>query len=253
MKLENLKWPEVKRIAPRSIALAPIAAVEQHGHHLPVVTDTAICTELVQRVERRFPNKVVLLPTLWIGSSHHHLGLAGTMSLRSDTYIQVLIELLESIASAGFKKAILFNGHGGNHGPANEALYRFRVVNKRADLKAVLVTYWITASDALKNLKFMKTPNLTHACEYETSMMLHLRGEYVDMRKARSKVKVLKSDFMTFDASKTNVAMHYPFGEVTFGRGSMGRPEFATAEKGRKLLDLIANRCGDFVHEFQRW
>jgi len=253
MKLENLKWPEVKRVARQCIAIAPIAALEQHGHHLPVVTDTAIATELAHRIERRFPKQVVLLPTLWMGSSHHHLDLAGTMSLKSETYIQVLVEMLESIASAGFRKAILFNGHGGNHGPANEALYRFRVIHKRADLKAVLVTYWITAADALRDLPFMKTGNITHACEYETSMMLHLRGEYVDMSKARSKIKPIKSAFLTLDGTKANVSMHYPFSEVTSGRGSMGRPEFGTAEKGRKLLDLIAGKCGEFVKEFQRW
>src|ERR1043166_1949745 len=61
MKLQNLKWPEIKRIAPKTMAFAPIAALEQHGHHLPLITDTAIGTELAKRIERRFPNKLVLL------------------------------------------------------------------------------------------------------------------------------------------------------------------------------------------------
>lgn len=254
MKLENMKWPEVRKLAPKSIAIAPIAALEQHGHHLPVVTDTAIGTELAHRIERRFSKSVVLLPTLWIGSSHHHLDCPGTMSLSSATYIQVLVELLESIANAGFRKAILFNSHGGNHLPASEALYRYHMANrkKKPGVKFVLATYWITAAETLKNLPFMKTPGVTHACEYETSMMLTLRPEYVDMKKARSKVRLLKSNFMSLDYAKTGVTMVRTFLEAT-ETGSMGQPQHATAEKGRKLLDRIESKCCEFVKEFHGW
>jgi creatinine amidohydrolase len=253
MKLQNLKWPEIKRIAPKTMAFAPIAALEQHGHHLPLITDTAIGTELAKRIERRFPNKLVLLPTLWIGSSHHHLDCPGTMSLSSATYIQVLVEMLESIANAGFRKAILFNCHGGNHLPASEALYRYHMAHrKEREVKFVLATYWITASDALKGLPFMETPALTHACEYETSMMLELHPDLVDMKKARSKVRMVKSNFVSLDYAKTNVTMVRTFLEAT-ETGSMGRPELATRNKGRQLLDIITDKCSEFVKEFQGW
>ena len=175
------------------------------------------------------------------------------MSLSSAKFIKLLGEWVESIASAGFRKAILFNSHGGNHLPASEALYRYHMVNRhKGEVKFVLATYWLTAADALKNLPFMKTPGITHACEYETSMMLTLRPEYVDMKKARSKVRLLKSNFMSLDYAKTGVTMVRTFLEAT-ETGSMGQPQHSTAEKGRKLLDRIEGKCCEFVKEFHAW
>jgi len=251
MKWERLKWTEHKKIAPKAIAFAPIAAIEQHGHHLPVATDTAIGTELANRIERRFPKKLVQLPTLWIGSSHHHLDFPGTMSIQSETYIKVLIDMMDCFARAGYKKAILFNCHGGNHLPASEALYRFHMDNPRArGVHYVLATYWITSE--LNNLKYMKTPAVSHACEYETSMMLTLHRDLVDMKKARSKTRFVKSNFISLDYAKTIVTMVRTFKEAT-ETGSMGRPEFSTAEKGHKLLDHVTDRCSGFIREFQGW
>jgi creatinine amidohydrolase len=98
----------------------------------------------------------------------------------------------------------------------------------------------------------MKTPAVTHACEYETSMMLVLHRDLVDMKKARSKTRFVKSNFISLDYAKTIVTMVRTFKEAT-ETGSMGRPEFATAEKGRKLLDHVTDRVSEFVREFQGW
>ncbi|HWQ93043.1 MAG TPA: creatininase family protein, partial [Clostridia bacterium] len=72
MLYHELTYPEISRLAPSCVAILPIAAIEQHGAHLPVDTDTAIVTELGRRLETALPEKVLLLPTLWAGSSHHH-------------------------------------------------------------------------------------------------------------------------------------------------------------------------------------
>jgi len=81
MIYSNLTSKEIAHIAPGSVAVLPLAAIEQHGIHLPVVTDTAIATELGRRVEKALSDTVVLLPTLWAGSSHHHLSFKGTLSI----------------------------------------------------------------------------------------------------------------------------------------------------------------------------
>jgi creatinine amidohydrolase len=83
--------PDLGRLARRSIAVLPIAAVEQHGRHLPVQTDTALVTEIARRTESALPQLIALLPTLWVGCSHHHRGFPGTVSLSSETYIRVLL------------------------------------------------------------------------------------------------------------------------------------------------------------------
>src|SRR5690606_30371251 len=110
---------------------------------LAVSTDSAILTALAERVEKNLPREIVLCPTLCFGSSHHHLGFAGTMSLSPETYVQVLLDVTESLLSSGFRRIVLLNGHGGNIAPANHAL---GILSHRHDDELqpniALATYW---------------------------------------------------------------------------------------------------------------
>src|SRR5205823_1206257 len=82
MLLENLTWPEVKKIKwPRTIVLFPFGSFEQHGRHLPLTTDTDIVTGIGRRLEQKRPSKILCLPTLWPGHSTHHLFFPGTLSV----------------------------------------------------------------------------------------------------------------------------------------------------------------------------
>jgi creatinine amidohydrolase len=104
------------------VVLAPIAACEQHGPHLPTLTDTILVTGVAEAVERLLPESVLLLPTLWLGASHHHLPLGATLSLSADTHVSVLCELLQTMLDEGFTRLLLLNGHGGNIDPMHVAL-----------------------------------------------------------------------------------------------------------------------------------
>jgi creatinine amidohydrolase len=87
MLLASMKWTEVKDLAfPSLIALVPLGSIEQHSRHLPLSVDTDVITELAQRVEKERPERVVLLPTLWLGHSPHHRFFA-CLSLDVRTYI----------------------------------------------------------------------------------------------------------------------------------------------------------------------
>lgn len=250
----NLSSPEIGRLAPRLTALLPIAATEQHGNHLPVITDTAIVTELARRVEDALPRKVALLPTFWVGSSHHHLGFPGTVSLRSETYIRVLQDLVESLLAGGFRRVVLLNGHGGNVIPAAEALYRVTLEHPEKTAPWVAcATYWHTAREELAAQTFMESPKLTHACEYETSLMLGLRTDWVDMKRARGRRAVRRSRFYDpLGYQPSRVMVCETFSQMT-DTGAMGRPDRATAEKGNRLYDLITPCLVDFVREFAAW
>ena len=130
MKYGELTSSALGKIARKTIAVLPLAAVEQHGTHLPVITDTAIADELGRRVEKALPKSLVLLPTLWCGSSHHHKGFPGALSLRSETYIHVLCDLVECLIETGFNRIFLLNCHGGNQTPFAETLYRLNLKYK---------------------------------------------------------------------------------------------------------------------------
>lgn len=250
----ELTSPELGRIAPKTIALLPIAATEQHGNHLPVITDTALVTEIARRAEAALPKKVALLPTLWIGSSHHHLGFPGTMSIQSETYVRVLKDMMDCLLRSGFRRIVLLNGHGGNVNPASEALYR--VALEHPELNAPWVTcatYWGLARRELASQKFMESPNLTHACEFETSMMLGLRTDWVQMSKAKGRRVERRSKFYDpLSYTPSRVAVGETFTHMT-DIGAMGSPEKATAAKGKKLFDLITPTVIEFLDEFSTW
>ena len=250
----ELTSPELGRIAPKTIALLPIAAVEQHGRHLPVITDTAIVTEVARRAEAALPTKVALLPTLWVGSSHHHLAFPGTMSIKSETYVQVLKDLVDSLLSAGFRRIVLLNGHGGNVNPASEALYRVALEHPENNAPWVAsATYWHLARRALAEQKFMESPNLTHACEYETSLMLGLRTDCVKMSLARGRRAERHSKFYDpLSYTPSRVAVSESFAQMT-ENGAMGSPQKATAEKGEQLFQLVSQSLVEFLTEFSTW
>lgn len=250
----DLTSPEIGRIAPRTIALLPIAAVEQHGRHLPVITDTALVGEVARRAESALGKKVVLLPTFWAGSSHHHMAFPGTVSIKADTYIKVLKDLIDSLLSAGFRKVVLLNGHGGNVIPASQALYEVALEHQGADAPWVAcATYWRVAARELAAQKFMETPNLTHACEYETSMMMGLRTDWVKLNLARGhRVERGSKFYDPLSYTPSRVAFTETFAQMT-DTGAMGKPEKATAEKGEKLFELISTALIEFLEEFSGW
>lgn len=247
----NLTSEEIGEIAPSTVAVLPLGAIEQHGDHLPVSTDTEITNELARRVENALGDRIVLLPTLWVGCSHHHLAFKGTLSISSETYVRVLCDLLESLIAAGFTRIFLLNGHGGNQTPFAEALYRTALHRRKVWVAAQ--SYWKLAAPDLAEQCFMSTPALSHACEYETSMMLELRPNYVLMHRAKGVETKRHSSFydpMGYGPSLVEVTETF---ERMTDNGAMGSPELASSEKGQKLLDLIEIKLVAFLNEFSTW
>src|SRR5690349_17414139 len=123
MLLENLSWLEVKELnVGEKTVLFPLGSFEQHGHHLPLTTDTDIVTAVARGVEQQRPDNILCLPTLWPGHSTHHLFFPGTLSVGQMPYIKLVTELCHSIVSMGGRKIFLLNGHGGNDVPVRAAL-----------------------------------------------------------------------------------------------------------------------------------
>src|SRR4051812_17830777 len=112
----------IGREAEKKVVILPLGAMEQHGPHLAVSTDTDIVTMVAMAAEQRLPEKVVLCPTMSFGSSHHHLSFGGTMSLSPVIYTQVIVDLVSSLLKDGFRRIVLLNGHGGNITPVKQAL-----------------------------------------------------------------------------------------------------------------------------------
>ena len=112
-----LNWKQVEALPREStLLILPTAAIEQHGHHLPLATDTLINNLLLGHALRKLPAelKIYALPPVHYGKSNEHIGFPGTLSLSSATFMAVLRDLGSSVSKAGFQKLVLYNTHGGN-------------------------------------------------------------------------------------------------------------------------------------------
>src|SRR5690242_6143330 len=107
MLFSSLPYPRINEQVDRMIVLIPLGAIEQHGPHLSVSTDTDLVTSVATTAESLLPDDILLCPTLPFGSSHHHLTFGGTLSISITTYTQVLVELVESLLKNGFRRIVL--------------------------------------------------------------------------------------------------------------------------------------------------
>lgn len=231
MLLENLTWPEVKRLKPATkVVVLPLGSFEQHGHHLPLTTDTDIVTAVARGVERRHAKKILCLPTLWPGHSPHHLFFPGTLSVSQMPYIQLVIELCRSMVKMGAKKVLLLNGHGGNDVPLRAVVRELKTEFPR--VRVVFVSYWTLANLGIR-----------HACEIETSIMLHLHP-------GRVKMKLARRDGPSARNSPAFVVNE--FHEIS-KTGTVGDPTRATAAKGKQFLEKIVSDVAGFADEFVKW
>src|SRR4051794_1455058 len=178
MRFAEMTAPEILNVSPeKSVVLAPIAACEQHSRHLPVFTDSILVGAVADGVERNLPDRVLLLPVLWLGASEHHLPFGGTLTATLPTYEQMLVDLLTPLLRDGFSRILILNGHGGNNDPLRIALRRLDAVFPRAILTGS--AYWELAQAELAGLCDGPHKQVGHACEIETSMMMHLRPDLV--------------------------------------------------------------------------
>jgi creatinine amidohydrolase len=252
MLLENLTWPEVKKLKlANKVVLFPLGSFEQHGHHLPLTTDTDIVTAVARGIEKARAKKVLCLPTLWPGHSTHHLFFPGTLSVRQMPYIQTVIELCSSIVNFGGQKIFLLNGHGGNDVPLRAALRELKSLFPKT--KFVFASYWSIAAQSIKETRESELGGLGHACEMETSIMLHLCPERVKMNLARRDGPRHKDIYRKSDMQYGRpVYFVNEFHEVT-KTGAIGHPDLASAAKGKKFLDGIVREVTAFADDFAKW
>jgi creatinine amidohydrolase len=252
MLLEQLTWPEVKEFDfTKLIVIFPTGSFEQHGPHLPFTVDTDLVTAVARGVEAKLPDKVLLLPTLWPGMSTHHMAFPGTLDVPQPAYIRMICELANSIAKMGAKKVFLLNGHGGNDVPLRAAMREIKT--NLPDVRFVFASYWSLGAKAIRDVRTSEMGGIAHACEMETSMMLHLHPQKVKMHLAKRDGPPHTDPYRKADMQFARpVYFVNEFDEVTKS-GVIGHPDLATAEKGKRFLEGIVAAVSDFVEHFATW
>ncbi len=240
MIFAEMTAPAIRRLSRDStLVVAPIAAVEQHGPHLPVATDSLLAGAVAEGVERALSDRVLLLPVLWLGASEHHLPFGGTLTASLPTYEQILVELPRPLLRDGFRRFLLLNGHGGNVDPLRVALRRLD-----AEFPAAILTgaaYWDLAAANLAALCRGPRRDVGHACEIETSMLLHLRPDLVQ-------TDLIRDDPDTTPAGFQGLSWARDFGRRT-DHGVVGHPESADADRGRRMVEAVVDRVAAVARE----
>ncbi|ADB51359.1 creatininase family protein [Conexibacter woesei] len=180
--MTTLLWERATRerlraLAPEAVAVLPVGAVEQHGPHLPTGTDALVAGAVARAACERLPDGVtaLLAPTLAYGSSDHHLPFGGTLSLSPATLAAVLGDLLRSLRAGGCERALIVNAHGGNAEICGAVAQAAAIEH---DMLAAAVSYWrVSAPPAT----LAGWPFPGHAGAYETSLVLALAGDDVDV------------------------------------------------------------------------
>ena len=170
----------------QAVAVLPVAAIEQHGPHLPVSVDTTLVNGVIEASLPHLPGAlpVLFMPTQQVGKSNEHIRFPGTLTLSAQTLIAVWMELGACVARAGIKKLVLLNSHGGQMGVMDIVARDLRAAH---DL-IVFSSNWYTLplGDEVMNLFTPQEHRFgIHAGDMETSMMLALREKYVDMAHAQ--------------------------------------------------------------------
>ena len=245
------RWTRLAEIDRDTPVVIPLGSCEQHGPHLPLCVDTLQVTAIAEEAEKRLGDRVLALPALWLGSSHHHKDFPGTVSVLPSLYSETIKSIAIGILEAGFRRVLFLNGHGGNKVPAAQALSELVCENEKADDAYLLLsTWWELGGDAIA--EGMETEGISHACEYETSLILALRPELVVMREIREGKMTLDNEWVKSEGLGGRVAMFRRFRRLT-AAGSMGKPSKATADKGKRILKLVTGEVVKLVKDLSKW
>ena len=238
MKFSEMTFPHLRAI-PRDgcVVVAPIAACEQHSHHLPSITDTVLVTGVADGVEAALKDVVLQLPTLWLGASHHHLRFGATLSASVDIHVDILCEIVEPLLADGYRRLLILNGHGGNIDTMQMALRRLQP--RYPDRILCAASYWDLAARELASLAEGPRKSMGHACEFETSMMLALRPDLVRREE-------IQNDLPIEDEALRGLYLAEDMFQRT-DHGAVGYPELATAEKGKRFLAASVERTVEVV------
>jgi creatinine amidohydrolase len=234
----------------RTVVVVPTGAIEQHGPHLPLDTDAFLCTSVAEAAADRAQGSgpVVVTPTACFGSSEHHMAFPGTVTLSPETYGQTVREICTSLARHGLRRQLVVNGHGGNTAILAATVQQ---LGFDAPVHAVTVDYWTLAAGVVDDVRESPLGGMGHACEFETSLMLHLRPESVRGDRIVREIVEPRFESERFDLfEKRGLRAHWKTHELSRS-GVMGAPALATEEKGRRLFEACAEGLAALIDELR--
>lgn len=250
---QELPYSElVDRSKECDIALLPLGAIERHGEHLPTGEDTYHAIGVLERVAEK--TSAIILPPPWYGTHPcHHWYNPGTIPLRDETFVNMIVDIVRGVSYAGYNKVIMFNSHG-QEWAVPSAVHQLGLEG----YFVIGLTLWEIIKEKLASKEILET-FFVHAGEAETSVELYLHPELVDMERAHDEVPEGLIDRKWVAGPSTIVTKHIPWYAGTVSKpeykyskhGVFGYPTKATKEKGEKIVNAAVNWIVEFIEDIK--
>lgn len=238
-----------------SVLVVPVGSVEQHGNHLPAITDTLLVDAVVHGGVKSLHDDVPLLvtPPIWSGFSPHHLSLGGTLSLEFEHLRRTLEDVGRTGLENGFDAVCFVNGHGGNM-PLIDALVS--TLGQAVEAEVLGMTYFTLATPDVSDLRESETGGMAHGGEYETSLMLYLRPDLVaDSMIEKGTRWDEHYNWAGGDLLNSGSLSVYREFEEYSETGDIGAPELASVDKGERIYEAVTEELSTLftaIHEHNR-
>jgi len=260
--LPHMTWPEVQEALKRTdVVIIPVGSIEQHAMHLPLGTDSYGAIETCKLIAQKA--EALVAPVVLAGLSSHHMGFPGTITLTPETFEAVVYETALSLIQHGFRKILIYNGHGGN------AVSVANIIQKINQTTPATALDLEKVQAPRKEPLYPPIPFDVHAGVSETSGALYLFGSLVDMSKAENPVLTFPPHLLRFmEMSKTDPTFNEVVSNTWFrpletgkitstremtntGAVTTGDIKTATAERGRKELEDFVAAAAKFIEEWR--
>jgi creatinine amidohydrolase len=250
---QELSSPEIAALdRERTVVVLPVGSVEQHGFHMPVGTDTMLAVAVAEAAAGKAAVPSAILPPPWYGFSAHHMGFAGTVTLRPETMMALVEDIVASVIGHGFRRLLVVNGHGGNGGVID--VLAAKLGNRfYGSARVACLTYFQLARDEIAALRRSSPGGMGHACEFEASLLMHLRPALVHQDRAAVCYPETGSAYLITDLlGGSAVRTYHDFRDLS-DTGTLGDPSLASAELGARFFTAVSDTLARFIEDFAQW
>lgn len=251
--MSEVRWHKLRRdqiteaARDGAVPLLPIGAIEQHGPHLPLDTDTNAVTTVAVGAARLLDDtrdpRVLVLPEIHWGLSPYWLGFAGTLTLRPETLLALFRDLAMSVAHHGFRRLVIVNGHGGNAGIISVAA----TAMADAGVSAASLSYWNPIAAEMAEWSRHDGGSIGHAGEAETSIASYLQPDLIGAMPAADACAPLQQ---LFARPEMKVGYHPPDPANESPSGVYGFAPGGSAELGERIITAASERLAAFIRAF---
>jgi creatinine amidohydrolase len=247
--LHHQKWKDIETyLKSKKTIIVPVGSVEQHGHHLPLGTDSLVAIKVAEDVAKQAG--ILSASPLYFGWAPHHMAFPGTVTLRPETLMNVVKDVCQSLIYHGFEKIIVLNGHReANLPPLKMALTKLR--NETGAFLALADPFYI-ADQIGREIRESEPGGVGHAAEMETSHMMFLHPELCEMDKAVKNISE-KHRFLNHDPFVKGDKVFVPsdignYRKSSGNIGVIGDPTASKAENGQVYHEALVRNLVELVH-----